>query len=68
MTIYPVKLTHRDTGAFYEAPTRLELQDALRNGWVLAEEVKMQLVAKQALRKKASSQQVTTSDPEEGAD
>lgn len=33
MATYPVTLTHPESGATYVASTRLELVDALANGW-----------------------------------
>lgn len=60
MSAYPVTLTHPDTGATYVASTRLELMDALANGWV---EVQAQeacpMPTKTSGKKKASSVQAT---------
>lgn len=62
MSAYPLTLTHPETGATYVASTRLEMLDALRNGWTLSAEERQAAVAKTSGRKKASSQQAASSD------
>jgi hypothetical protein len=62
MTAYPVTLTHPESGATYVASTRLELMDALRNGWTLSADERKAVVAKTSGRKKASSEQAAELD------
>ena len=57
MSAYPVTLTHPDTGATYVASTRLEMMDALRNGWTLSADERKAVVAKTSGKKKANSEQ-----------
>lgn len=57
MSAYPITLTHPDSEATYLASTRLELMDALRNGWILSAEERQQMVAKTSGRKKATPRQ-----------
>jgi hypothetical protein len=57
MSAYPVTLTHPDTGATYVASTRLEMMDALRNGWTLSADERKAVVAKTSGKKKASFEQ-----------
>ena len=57
MSAYPVTLTHPESGATYVASTRLEMMDALRNGWTLSAEERKAVVAKTRGKKKASSDQ-----------
>lgn len=63
MSAYPVTLTHPETGATYVASTRLELMEALGNGWTLSADERKAVVAKTSGKKKASSEQA----PEESA-
>jgi len=62
MSAYPLTLTHPETGATYVASTRLEMLDALRNGWTLSAEERQAAVAKTSGRKKTSSQQAASSE------
>lgn len=55
MSAYPVTFTHPETGATYVASNRLELLDAMRNGWRLTAEEKQQLVEKTASKRKAAT-------------
>ena len=55
MSAYPVTFTHPETGATYVASNRLELLDAMRNGWVLSAEAKQELVAKTTAKRKAAT-------------
>lgn len=57
MTAYPITLTHPDSGDTYVATNRLDLLDALRNGWTLSAEEREAVVAKTSGRKKATSKQ-----------
>lgn len=63
MSAYPVTLTHPETGATYVASTRLEMMEALNNGWTMSAEERKAAVAKTSGKKKASSEQA----PEESA-
>jgi hypothetical protein len=63
MSAYPITLTHPDTGATYVASTRLEMMEALGNGWTLSVEERKAAVAKTSGRRKASS----TESPQETA-
>jgi hypothetical protein len=63
MSAYPITLTHPETGATYLAPSRLEMMEALSNGWTLSAEERKEVVAKTSGRRKASS----TEDPKETA-
>lgn len=63
MSAYPVTLTHPETGATYVASTRLEMMDALRNGWTLSAEERKAVVAKTSGKKKASSEQAPEDAP-----
>lgn len=62
MSAYPVTLTHPENGATYVASTRLELMDALRNGWTLSADERKAVVAKTSGKKKASSEQAAESE------
>lgn len=62
MSAYPVTLTHPETGATYVAPSRLELMDALRNGWILPADERQEMVAKTTGKKKASSIQAPSAE------
>ena len=64
MVAYPVTLTHPESGATYVASTRLELMDAVANGWLeeQAQEA-CPMPSKSSGKKKASSEQA----PEESA-
>ena len=55
MTAYPVTLTHPETGATYLASTRLELRDALANGWILSAAEREAIVAKTSGKRKTSA-------------
>lgn len=57
MSAYPVTLTHPESGATYVASTRLEMMEALNNGWTLSVEERKVVVAKTSGKKKASSDQ-----------
>lgn len=64
MAAYPVTLTHPESGATYVASTRLELVDALANGWQeqSAEPVSEQCpMPSKTSKKKASSPQAAES-------
>lgn len=61
MSAYPVTLTHPESGATYVASTRLEMMDALRNGWTLSADERKAVVAKTSGKKKASSEQAAES-------
>jgi hypothetical protein len=64
MAAYPVTLTHPESGATYVASTRLELVDALANGWQeqSAEPVSdLCPMPSKASKKKASSPQAAES-------
>lgn len=63
MSAYPVTLTHPESGATYVASSRLELMEALGNGWTLSADERKAVVAKTSGKKKASSEQA----PEESA-
>lgn len=63
MSAYPVTLTHPESGTTYVASSRLELMEALGNGWTLSAEERKAVVAKTSGKKKASSDQA----PEESA-
>jgi hypothetical protein len=53
MSAFPVTLTHPDTGATYMASTRLELMEALGNGWTLTAQEREAMVAKTSGKRKA---------------
>jgi hypothetical protein len=55
MSAYPITLTHPETGDTYVAPTRLEMMEALSNGWTLSAEERKEAVAKTSGRRKATS-------------
>lgn len=63
MTAYPVTLTHPDSEATYVASTRLEMLDALRNGWLLSQEERKAMVAKTSGKRKATPQQAPADNP-----
>jgi len=64
MATAPVTLTHPDTGATYVASTRLELMDALANGWV---EVQAQEACPMPTKTSGKKKAISDQAPEESA-
>lgn len=62
MSAYPITLTHPETGATYLAATRLEMMDALRNGWILTAQERSEMVAKTTGRKRTRTAPVAVAD------
>lgn len=62
MSAYPVTLQHPDSGASYLASTRLELMEALANGWILTADERAEMVAKTSGKTKASSKQASAAE------
>jgi len=62
MSAYPVTMTHPETEATYVAETRLEMLDALRNGWILTAQERAEMVAKTTGRKRATARPVVKVD------